>query len=395
MFTSVEAVAEICYHVGKSEICRLLIPYVLVAHEIMVYSSVGRADNDRSPHCGIGESAVLTGAVQRERKDEGMKDNGRNSGKYIAFLLVGICVCALAACGMDSLRKGNTPRDNIQEGQESGSKVEAESSENMKEENISGEENAASVPEDSEDREQELSVLVVLWDGEKEDYEDKVVYGSREKFLEDFGFADKEPFYEYMDTDQQLVLELYFDEKTEQGCGLYHNYVHLYEAGDVVKHYGFVFQHVTTEGWIPEDNYSTLSVFGDDAKELELSQYQEIFEYADNGKLSSFEARGIIPDLGDEDIEDSILSMSYTYRDDGTLAYKEYHHHSMIFGTWMQSMRSWYDRMERLVYRSSYITHGSLENFYIYENDGDWPGYLLILDEHGGYAVWPEMIRFR
>lgn len=367
---------------------------------IMVYSSVGRVDNECSPNCGIGESAVLTGAVQRERKDEGMKDNGRNGGKYIAFLLVGICVCALAACGMGSLRKGNTPGDNTLEGQESGSEVEAESSEDTKEENVfkgenvSEEENAASEPEDSEDWEQELSVLVVLWDGESEDFENRV-YGSREKFLEDFGFAVKEPFYEYVDTDQQPVLELYFDEEAEQGCGLYHDYRYIYGTGEVVKHYGFYFQHIITEKWTPEDTYSTLSAFGDDAKELELSQYQETCEYTDDGQLSSFEARGIIPGLGDDDIEDSVLSMNYSYRSDGTLAYKEYHHHPLAFGTWMQSVRSWYDPLERLVYRSSYITHGSVEYFYIYENDGDQPGYLLMLDEHGGYAVWPEMIRFR
>lgn len=371
----------------------------------MVYSSVGRADYDRSPHCGIGESAVMTGAVPRERKDEGMWYNSRNSGKYLAFLLVGICVCALAACDIGSLRKGNTSRDNIQEGQESGFEAEAESSDDAKETedtkkaedtvnaSVSEEENTASESEISKDREQELSVLVVLWDGESENFEDRV-YDSSERFLEDFGFADREPFYEYVDADQQPVLELYFDEEAEQGCGLYHDYRYLYGTGEVVKHYGFFFQHIIPEKWTPEDTYSTFSAFGDDAKELELSQYQETCEYTDDGKLSSFEARGILPGLGDDDTEGSVLSMNYTYRSDGTLAYKEYHHHPLAFGTWMQSVRSWYDPLERLVYRSSYITHGSVEYFYIYENDGDRPGYLLVLDEHGGYAVWPEMFRF-
>lgn len=303
-----------------------------------------------------------------------MWGNSRNSGKFITFFLVGICVCALAACDIGSLRKGNTTRDNIQEGQESGFEAEAESS------------------DDAKDREQELSVLVVLWDGESENFEDRV-YDSSERFLEDFGFADREPFYEYVDADQQPVLELYFDEEAEQGCGLYHDYGYINGTGEVVKHYGFYFQHTIIEKWAPEDTYSTLSMFGDDAKELGLSQYQENCEYTDDGQLASFEARGIIPGLGDDDTEGSVLGMNYTYRSDGTLAYKEYHHHPLAFGTWMQSVRSWYDPLERLVYRSSYITHGSVEYFYIYEDEGDGPGYLLMLDKNGG-NVWPEMFRF-
>ena len=332
-----------------------------------------------------------------------MQGGGRNRGKYIAFLIVGICVCALAVWGMISLRKTDSSRDDIREEQESGADVETEGyedtkdvSENPKEANASEEEAVEIEPEGSEDQEQdqeqELSATVVLWDGETEDYENRV-YDSSEKLLEDFGFADMEPFYEYTDTEQQPVLELYFDEETGQGCGLYHDYEYTYESGEIVYHYGFAFQHMTTEEWIPEETYSTLSAFGDDAKELDLLRYQETYEYTDDGKLSSFEARGIIPDLGDGDIEDMVLSMNYSYRDDGTLAYKEYHHHSLIFGTWMQSMRSWYDRMERLVYRRSYITHGSVVYFYIYGDDGEKPTYLLVLDNYTD-SVWPEMIKF-
>ena len=335
-----------------------------------------------------------------------MQGGDQNRGKYIAFLLVGICVCALAVWGLSSLRKGNASRNDIQEEQEGGFDVGAEESEDSKdvsedtkEADASEEETAASEPEGPEgpegqeqDQGQELSVLVVLWDGEAEDFENRV-YDSSGKFLEDFGFADMKPYYEYADTEQRPVLELYFDEEAGQGCGLYHDYEYIYESGEVVYHYGFAFQHMTTEEWIPEDTYSTLSAFGDDAKELDLPQYQESYEYTDDGKLSFFEARGIIPDLGDGDIEDMVLSMNYSYRDDGTLAYKEYHHHSLIFGTWMQSMRSWYDQMERLVFRRSYITHGSVVYFYIYGDDGEKPAYLLVLDNYTD-SVWPEMIKF-
>lgn len=374
-----------------------------MAHEMKVYGSVGRADNV-ALLIVILERVRYWQMMLREKEGCDMWDHGRIRVKYVVFLLVGICVCALAACGIDSLPKGNISSDNTQEEQESRAEVEAVSSDDAKDKedtekaedtisaSVSEEENVANEPEVPEDQGQELSVLAVLWDGESENFENRV-YDSSKKFLEDFGFADREPYYEYVDTDQQPVLELYFDEETGQGCGLYHNYEYIYDAGEVISHHGFVFQHVTTEEWSPEDTYSTLSVYGDDAKELELSQYQETIEYTDNGKLSSFEARGIIPDLGDGDIVDSVLSMNYSYRDDGTLSYKEYHHHSLIFGTWMQLVRSWYDPLERLVYRSSYITHGSVEYFYIYENDGEKPTYLFVLDNYLG-DVWPDMIKF-
>lgn len=242
-------------------------------------------------------------------------------------------------------------------------------------------------------RDRELTVLDVFWDGNYEDF-GKRIYDSRESFLADYGFADQTPFYEYADVNKEFALELFFDRKKEMGCGLYYNYSYNCELEKIVDSYGFVFRHVETGEWVPEDMFSTRSVFGDDARDLLLPKYRETYQYTDDGKLSAFEARGIIPDLGDGSIEDVILSMDYYYRDDGTLALKKYHHHSLVFGTAEQSERSWYDEFERMIYRYSYITHGSLEYFYIYEDDRECPAYVLALDNYTD-SVWPMMTAYK
>lgn len=239
----------------------------------------------------------------------------------------------------------------------------------------------------------ELSVLNVTWDGENEKFENRT-YDSREEFLADFGFKDAEPFYEYTDINQDLLLELYFDEQTGLGCGLYHSYDYNYELEEVVNSRGFVFHHVKTEEWAPTDTFSTLSVYGEGARQSDVFGYREIYEYTDDGKLSSFEARGAIADLWEENTEESLLSMDYFYRDDGTLSFKAYHHHSYLFGTWLQSERCYYDELERPVYKSSYVTHGSLACYYIYKDDGDRPAYCLLLDLDSGNAG-PEMFVYK
>lgn len=243
---------------------------------------------------------------------------------------------------------------------------------------------------------QQEEITVYNWssDGEIEHYE-SLTYADREEFLSEFGFAEEEPFYEYYDTEQDLLMEIWFDERTGQGCGLFHRCHFNYEAQEIIYSYGFVFDHVKEAKWEPEDTYSTLSYYGTDAKGTNVSGYREIFAYTDDGKLSSFEARGTITDYGEggERWEDSLLSMDYYYRDDGTLFLKEYSHHHILFGSAYEGQSSYYDGQERPVYRNCYITSGSIEYFYIYEGDGEEPAYCLVLDCGGG--VHPAMIVYK
>lgn len=214
---------------------------------------------------------------------------------------------------------------------------------------------------------------------------EKVTYPSREKFLAEYGFQDKDPFYEYYDDFHRLELELFFDEQTGQSCAIEYGYRYNYALEQITLCWGFAFDQVTREKWESEDVFSTLSVYGTDARKGNVSGYREIYEYTDDGKLSSFEARGTVVDYGEggERGEDSLLSMDYIYRNDGTLYHKQYYHHHILFGSTHQGQSSGFDEQGRIIYKYSYITHGSLIYYYIYKGDSQKPAYCLMLDLNG------------
>lgn len=221
------------------------------------------------------------------------------------------------------------------------------------------------------------------------------IYQNREELLAEYGFAGKEPFFEYDDYSSHLPeLELFFDEQTGQGCGIVYRYEHNYALEQVTMYRGFYFVQVTPEKWKPEDTFSTLSIHGDDARAGNVSDYKEIYEYTDDGKLSSFEARGIILDYGEseEKTESTLLSMSYAYRGDGTLYYKQYYHHPIQFGSYLSSQSCYYDEQGRIVCKYCYTTSGSIYYYYIYMDNREVPAYCLMLDLCGG--SYPKMISY-
>lgn len=245
--------------------------------------------------------------------------------------------------------------------------------------------------------ETEVAAAKMTRDGEGSTSLDTMTYGSREELLADCGFLDAAPYYLYYDGFQNLELELYFDEKEEKGCGFVYSHRFNYELEEIVQCSGFIFEGVTAEEWEPEDTFSTLSYDGEQARKQDVLGYREIYEYTDDGKLSSYEARGIVYWYGEEDGNDeesSLLSMNYVYRNDGTLYRKEYHHHHALFATTFQSQYSDYDELGRLVFRYGYITHGSLDYYYIYEDEGEKPRYCISFDDGLGYVL-PSMTVYR
>lgn len=212
----------------------------------------------------------------------------------------------------------------------------------------------------------------------------EVVYADRGELLEDCGFAGKKSFYEYYDPFHNLTLELYFDAKAGRGCGIFYDYNYNYVLEKVKRCWGFFFDAVKKDKWV-NDTFSTLSYDGKDARRNNVLGYREIYQYTNDGLLSSFEARGTIVDYGEgEPGEDSLLSMDYVYRDDGTLYYKHYSHHHILFGTANREQSDYYDKQGRVVYQNAYATSGSLGSFYIYTNDSTVPAYCLTLDMYGG-----------
>ncbi len=81
---------------------------------------------------------------------------------------------------------------------------------------------------------------------------------------------------------------------------------------------------------------------------------------------------------------DRLLEIEFTYREDGTLRRRDYAHNMMALETWHSVAHSFYDTQERLLYEDCYITHGSMDYYYIYQDDKEQPTYCLMLDHDLG-----------
>lgn len=225
-------------------------------------------------------------------------------------------------------------------------------------------------------------------------------YKDRETFLSDFGFAEQEPFYCYYDSNGNLQLEFYLDEENGNGCGLIHEYHYTQDAGQLKKDavlYGFAFDAVSEDTREPGDPYRLTNIYGETGKES-VEEYEEKIDYREDGKVDAFQSLGIIDWLNEEtemppDEKNPLVTINFIYRDDGSLFFRDYSHNSRVFSTTGQSYNSYYDELERPVYENAYITHGTLEYYYIYDDMGKEPKYKLCLDDNLGYYI-PVCMRY-
>lgn len=223
-------------------------------------------------------------------------------------------------------------------------------------------------------------------------------YESREAFLLEAGFEDAVPMYQYYDRYHNLRLELYMDESAEQLCGLVYCYYFNSNREKCVDRYGFTIDDVGERDWEEDTVFSLKSVYGTDGADA-VEDFEETVEYTEAGNPDFYKSQGLMEHRRDEDgalelASVSVLELDYVYRDDGTLYCRDYTHNPSIFGTTLCSLESYYDEKRRVVYESGYITHGQLEYFYIYGEEGEKPEYFLTVDYGGGYAI-PTMERYR
>lgn len=218
-------------------------------------------------------------------------------------------------------------------------------------------------------------------------------FENKEDLLKTYGFEGKESFYQYYDRLGNLNLELFFDEKTGAGCGIRYFNRYTEDLEEVVETQGFAFDGCQEAEWEKKNPYYLKTVEDTDGVD-DVEDYEEIFEYTKEGKLDYYESRGISDLIREEGELVSLLGFDYAYRDDGTLAYRNYWHNSYIFFTSDCSRTSFYDEQERPVYEYSYITHGSLDHYYIYLDDDSKPEYYLSLDNNMG-TVWPVMTKYK
>ena len=129
---------------------------------------------------------------------------------------------------------------------------------------------------------------------------------------------------------------------------------------------------------------------GSDGSEL-VTEYEEALEYRDDGQPDWYQSQGMIDWLRDDMGPYKILDINWVYRETCKLFYREFYQNSSLWGTTRQALYDYYDEDGRLIYESAYITHGSLDYFFIYTDGSDRPAYCLQLDNNGGYCI-PEMV---
>ena len=205
-------------------------------------------------------------------------------------------------------------------------------------------------------------------------------YPDIESFLQDFGFAGQAPFYEYYDPDGSLRMSFYYNETTEEGCG-----VRYYDgASDMFVTegiYGFTFQGVSNQewsGWEGGDGIVVPSESGEIIAE-EVKDYTENVEYDEGGRITHFDAQGILTEMGDT-TPSNIWKIDFAYHENGQLQKIDYWHTTYLFGTFSSTRESYFDDQGRLLYEDVYVTHGSMDYYYLYEGDSETPKYCLHLD---------------
>lgn len=218
-----------------------------------------------------------------------------------------------------------------------------------------------------------------------EDMGERYWYPSETDFVRENGFGEVDPFYEYYIPDGQKRLTLYYDEATQKGCG-----IRYYEwdpsTFTTTGMYGFVFEGLKDggESGIREDYLKPESVDGVDGSN-EVEDFTENIEYDDQGRITHYDAAGLLTFLADDNTEPGmVLRIDYEYYDNGNLKSRFYGHNGYIFGTWYSNWDCYFDGQGRIAYEDIYITHGSWDIYYIYKDDTEEPAYILDLDNNLG-----------
>lgn len=301
----------------------------------------------------------------------------------VAISVFGICSCARIVEDTIAAETENVETDHAETESEAAKAEDTEAG--SEETDIFGEEDIATEDEAIELFNSQGVYIQLLAEGDEELSET-----DRAEFLAAFGFGDSEPFYVHTEEDGYPFMELYFDEEREIGCGIRY---WKSDFGNVIC--GFAFDGCQEVSWHARDPYSVLSVYGTSGEDR-VTDYRENFEYDEEGRLVGFQSTGTPTDIDREDFKNiPMIEVGFTYDDQGKLREKEYRHFStphLPFGTTYSYQISYYDESERLSHTASYITHGSLEGYYIYPDDSDVPSYYLELDHQ--YTSWPTLYKF-
>lgn len=235
------------------------------------------------------------------------------------------------------------------------------------------------------ERDDSISVEIFAFRGENAmNYMERAEYESCEAFLKAYGFENSVPLYQYYDRLGNLQLELYRKEEEDLFCAIAYGYTFEGKGEKRTGFSGYVIEGVSEEEW-KDDTYSVMDSFSEE----QIDDYRESIEYTPDQRPKHFQVTGLDRNTSEDRETVDMFQVNYVYRDDGTLYYRYYQHDSVQFETYRCVEHSYYDKKERLIYETAYITHGELEDFYIYLDEGDMPAYRLEID-HGGSGTCME-----
>lgn len=220
-------------------------------------------------------------------------------------------------------------------------------------------------------------------------------YTNRQSLLEEFGFAGQEPKERCYDCFGNVILELFVNEQDGKALGIVHEYCFTSEREKIERIYSFVVNDIKESKWQEPNPFDTKAYDGSDGAN-QVEDYEETFEYCEDGKLNHFHSKGNITWLKDAktDGKDSLIQIDYIYRDDGTLFYQSYYHNGYVFGSTFSTQNKFFDHVGRICYEERYITHGNMIYYYFYDGHERKPTYLLSLDCGIG-AYIPHLIRYQ
>lgn len=209
-----------------------------------------------------------------------------------------------------------------------------------------------------------------------------------EKYLKGLGMEDVSPVC-YYDPKGAPKLKLYYDRETGRGCGL--GYEETEDGTDLL---GFEISGYESYQWNYYWNfpnpYATQIRYGEDLRIDRIPYFiyekttglEETYTYDSENRLCAYHLRGCVKTEGKESKQEEIFTVSFSYRENGTLQEKEYQFNEDVFG---HESVDWnphyvYDELERLLY----VGHGRREIFdacyLVYEGDSMIPAAYLELD---------------
>lgn len=210
-------------------------------------------------------------------------------------------------------------------------------------------------------------------------------------FLKKYGFQKKKVFYKGYDENGNLRVKLYFNTKTNEGCGI--TYDNDTANGFIIDpEYGCESRKLylkDKDSFIPQQD-----IFNDDGVESWASYLEFIEDYKieesykvinQKEKISEVIVTGKSPDDDNERI--NVIRTIFNYNKKGKLTCKTVGLSTSYYSTAECVYSNYYDKLGRIYYRDAYITHGSIQYMFIYDKNKKTPQYVLSLDNYSDGAV--------